>query len=153
STSVTGTVLQANRSNPADPPLAIIDTTDPTITSASQVSVSVGSPANANTPVPLITGITVTPLSGGVTQVEVDGVVSAVQLGAGLVTTAPLTITLGNEPALRSQVVLDETPSAYVVNPVLVQARPGQPVQNVQVATLAGPVTGAYSGTISWGDG
>ncbi len=152
-TSVSGVLLHKNPSESGDPPLAIIDTTDPTITSASQVQVSVGSRANANTPVPLITGIIVTPLPGGTTQIEVDGVISAVQPGAGIVTAAPLTITLGNEPALTCQMVLDETPSTYTVNPLVLNPVVGQPLVNVPVAMLAGPVNGSYTATIDWGDG
>jgi RHS repeat-associated protein len=153
STSVSAQLLQANSRKAADPPLAIIDTTDPSITSASQVSVSVAAPSDPNTPVPLVTGTTLTQLPGGVTRIEVDGVVSTVQPGAGPVTAAPLNITLGNEPPLTAQVEVDETAGEYTVNPVSVLATQGQPVQNVQVALLAGPVDGSYSATIDWGDG
>jgi hypothetical protein len=153
-TSVSAKVsLQANAAQPADPPLAIIDTTDPTITSASQVSVTVGAQPGLPAPIPLITGITLTELPGGVTQIVVNGVVSAVQPGAGLVAAAPLNITVGDEPPLTAQLEVDETTSAYTVNPVMVNAVAGQPLQNVQVATLAGPATGSYAATIDWGDG
>ncbi len=151
-TSVSATRLTANKW-PSDPPLAIIDTTDPTITSTSQVTVSVGPPSDTSTPVPLVTGTTLTHLPGGVTRIEVDGVVSAVQPGAGPVAAAPLNITLGSEPTLTAQVTLDETSDPYIVNPVSAVAVAGQPVRNVQVATLAGPADDSYRATIDWGDG
>ena len=66
---------------------------------------------------------------------------------------APLTITLGNETPLTTQVVVDQTLSDYIVNPVVLNAVAGQPLQNVQVATVAGPANGSYSATIVWGDG
>ncbi len=137
----------------SDPPLAIIDTTDPSITSASQVAVSVGTPDSPNTPVPLVTGVTLTQLGGGETQIVVNGVVSTVQPGAGEVYAAPLTITLGNEPPLTVHTVVDETQSDYTVNPANVVAVAGQPLQNVQVATVTGPADGNYTATINWGDG
>ena len=51
------------------------------------------------------------------------------------------------------QTVVDETQSDYTVNPANVVAVAGQPVQNVQVATVTGPANGSYSATINWGDG
>ena len=149
-TAVAASVVQANA---IDPPLAIVDTTDPNITSASQVSVVVGVPPSADSPVPLVTGVTLTSLGNGVTQIVVDGVVSAVQPGAGFVGSAPLVITLAGEAPLTAQLLVDETSSDYTVNPVVVAAVSGQAVQNVQVATVAGPADGVYSATINWGDG
>jgi hypothetical protein len=153
STSVVGVVLQSSGKQPADPPLAILYTTDPSITSPNQVSVSVGAPANSNTPIPLVTDVALNRLSNGVTQIVINGVVSAVQPGAGPVASAPLTITVGNESPLTTQVVVNQTLSDYIVNPVEFNALAGQAVQNVQVATLAGPGNGSYSATINWGDG
>ena len=83
----------------------------------------------------------------------VDGIVSAPQPGAGSVTSVPLTITLGSESPLVTNVLLDETASAYTVNPVTLLATQGQPLENVQVATVAGPADGSYTATINWGDG
>jgi len=153
STTVLAQVIQANGSQPYDPPLAIVTTTDPNITSASQVSVTTGTPPSANSPYPLVTGTTLTLLPNGVKQIVVDGVVSAVQPGAGPVAAAPLNITLAGEAPLSAQLEVDETSSEYVVNPVVVNATADQPVRNIQVATLAGPLNGAYSATIDWGGG
>lgn len=140
-------------SMPGDPPLVLIDTTDPSITSASQVAVRLGPRMSLDSPTPLVTGVTLTHLAGGVTQIEVEGVVNTVQPGAGLVLAVPLYITLGNEPTLTAQIEVDESSSDYVVNPVTIIAAPGQPLQNVQVATITGPANGAYSAIIDWGDG
>jgi len=150
STSVRAEIIEANG---GDPPLAIVTTTDPNITSASQVSVTTGTPPSANSPYPLVTGTTLTLLPNGVKQIVVDGVVSAVQPGAGPVAAAPLNITLAGEAPLSAQLEVDETASEYVVNPVVVYATADQPVRNIQVATLAGPLNGAYSATIDWGGG
>jgi hypothetical protein len=97
-TTVQGQIFQASAAQSADPPLVVIDTTDPSITSASQVTVTTETASNSKTPVPLVTGITVTQLPNGVTQVVVNGVVSAVQPGLGSVVAPTLDITLGNEP-------------------------------------------------------
>ncbi len=148
-----GQSLQASNYQVADPPLVIIDTTDPSITSANQVTVTAGTSSNPNVPFPLITGISLTQLPNGVTQIVVNGVVSAVQPGIGPVNTVPLNITLGNESTMTAEVVLNETSSTYTVNPVDVQVSQGQPVQNVLVANLTGPENGSYSATIHWGDG
>ena len=150
STSVRAQIIQANGS---DPPLAIVTTTDPNITSASQVSVTTGTPPTADSPYPLVTGITLTRLPDGVKQIVVDGVVSVVQPGAGPIASAPLNITLAGEAILTTQIDVDETSSEYVVNPVVVNATADQPVRNIQVATIAGPLNGAYSATINWGGG
>jgi RHS repeat-associated protein len=153
STSVTGRVLQASSGNPADPPLAIIDTTDPTITSASQVTVTVGSAPNQDMSVPLITGTTLTRLPGGITQIVINGVASSAEAGVGPVPPAPLNVTLGSESTMTVQIGVDESVSDYVVNPAAVTASVGQSLDDVEVATLAGPATGTYSATINWGDG
>jgi hypothetical protein len=153
STSLLPQVIQVNSSEPTEQPLAVIDTTDPTITSVSQVSVSVGTASNQSMSVPLVTGTTLTQLSGGVTRIVINGVVSSAEAGAGPGPSAPLSITLGSERTLTTRVGVDESASAYIVNPVFVAAIAGQPVQNVQVATLAGPVNGSYTVTINWGDG
>ncbi len=145
--------LQANAGHSADPPLVTIDTTDPAVTSARQVSVTVGAPSSANTPVPLVTGVALIHLPGGVSRIVLEGVVSAVQPGAGLVASAPLNITVGTEPTLTAEVAVDETPSVYAVNPVSVVVSAGQRIQNVQVATLAGPPNRSYAAAINWGDG
>ena len=153
STSVLSQIIQVNGSDPYDPPLAIVTTTDPNITSASQVSVTTGSPPTADSPYPLVTGITLTRLPDGAKQIVVDGVVSVVQPGAGPIASAPLNITLAGEATLTTQIDVDETSSEYVVNPVVVNATADQPVRNIQVATIAGPLNGAYSATINWGGG
>ncbi len=140
-------VIQVNSSDPTQQPLAIIDTTDPTITSASQVSVSVGDAANTGMAVPLVTGTTLTQLGGGLTQIVVNGLVNSPEAGA-----EPLSITLGSEPTLTAQVQVEESASDYTVNPVPVTASAGQPLQNVQVATVTGPADGNYTATINWGD-
>ena len=153
SSSITGVVLQSSGNQPAEPPLVILDTTDPNITDAGQVNVSVGAPPSSSTPIPIVTGVSLTNLSNGVTQIVINGVISAVQPGTGPVASAPLTITLGNEAPLTTQVVVDQTLSDYIVNPVVLNSVAGQPLQNVQVATVAGPANGSYSATIAWGDG
>jgi RHS repeat-associated protein len=150
-----GGVIQADSNQPIDPPLVVIDTTDPSITSASQVSVTPEAPweLNAAIPLPLVTGVTLSKLPGGMTQIVVNGVVSAVIPGAGPVVASMLDVKLGNEPTLRAEILVNQTSSAYTVNPETVQVAQGQPVQGVQVATVAGPANGSYSAAINWGDG
>jgi RHS repeat-associated protein len=158
-TSVSAQLLQSNGSAAAAGDLAVIDTTDPSITSASQVTASTGGSAGGdiipddatNGPV-LVTGVTLTNLAGGVKQIAVQGIVNPTAPGSGP-TTEPLTIDVGNEAPLSAQVGVDSTNSDYTVNPVPVTAGAGQPVRNVQVATVSGPAGGAYSATINWGDG
>jgi len=144
STTAIPQLVQVNTSEPAQQTLALIDTTDPTITSASQVTV--------NTSLSF-TGVTLTQLPGGVTQIAINGTANADQTGTDPVQYVPLDIQLGNEPTLDVSLPVYSTGSDDTVNAVPVDAIAGQPLQNVQVATLAGPINGKYSATINWGDG
>ncbi len=169
STSVYGQIMQVNSAQPSSGTLAVIDTTDPSITSADQVTVAsatggvlpalrlatqvASQPAgNGSAPGVLVTGATFTQLPGGVKQITLQGIVNAVNLGSGLAA-VPLNIRLGSEPWLTAQVGVDTTASTFTVNPVPVVATAGQVVQNVPVATLAGPANDAYAASIDWGDG
>ncbi|HKI34658.1 MAG TPA: RHS repeat-associated core domain-containing protein, partial [Gemmataceae bacterium] len=147
STSVSASIVEVNGAAPYSGVLAVIDTTDPGITGASQVTVAGG----ANYPV-VVTGVTMTLLPGGVKEFTVQGIVNAVNPGAGPVT-VPLNIHVQGEPTLAAQMGVVQTNSAFVVNPLPVAAVAGQPLRDVPVATIAGPANGAYSATIDWGDG
>ncbi len=153
STSVSGQIIQASANQSYDPPLAVVTTTDPNITNASQVHVSTGTPSNNSSPYPLVTGVYISRLSSGATQIVIDGVVSAINPGAGPVVAAPLEIQLAGEPALTAQIVVNETANDFVANPELVSATAGQPALNLEVATIGGPLNGSYSATINWGGG
>jgi RHS repeat-associated protein len=158
STSVSGKVLHLNGQTPASGTVATIDTTDPAITSAGQVTVTPGSSGRSRasgsgsaSPV-LITGETLTVLPGGVKRIAVQGIVNDLQPGSGP-TTVPLTVAVQGEPTVTAQVGVDASDSDYLVNPVAVTAVAGQAVEGVQVATLTGPANAAYTATINWGDG
>lgn len=151
--SVVGQVLMANATRTADPPLAVIYTTDPAITSASQVKVGVAPRASIDFPTPLVTGVTLTRLAGGLKQIVINGVMSVIHPGAGSVTAVPLRVTLGTEPTMTVGIIINQTAGDFVVNPVAVAAIAGTPLKNLQVATLSGPANGAYQATIAWGDG
>lgn len=153
-TTVVAQVVPGNGSQAPNSPLIILDTTDPSITSPNQVSASVQPSLSPGAPIPEITGISVTPLTGGSgTQIIVAGWINLVQWVGGLVASAPVNITLGNEPPVTTQVEVNETGTGFSLTPGSLTSVAGQTVSNVQVATLHGPANGSYSATISWGDG
>jgi hypothetical protein len=151
STSVHGRVLDANKDE-ADPPLLVIDTTARNIISASQVQVTVEPPSSADTPVPLVTGVSLIRM-GSMTRIVIEGVASAPQPGAGPTLSAPITVTLPGQPALTAQMVVNQSAALYTVNAISVVATRGKPMRNVPVAIIEGPANGSYTATIDWGDG
>ena len=126
--------------------VAVITSGDPKLTSASQVT------ASSSNPGVLITGDTLTQLPNGTKQIALQGIINPAIYEAGAAA-LPLTIHVQGEPTLSAQLGVISSVSSYSVNGVPVTAKAGQPVQNVQVATLTGPDTAVYSGMVSWGDG
>jgi RHS repeat-associated protein len=152
STSVATPIVEVNSTAPYNGVLAVITTTDPAITSASQVMVAGASPGGTVSASFVVTGITMTVLPGGIKQFTVQGIVNDESTGSGP-STLPMFVNVSGEPALTAQLGVLVTAGSYTVNPLPVTAVAGQPLRNVPLAILAGPASAAYAVTIAWGDG
>jgi len=75
STSLVGSIIPSTGGAVVDPPLAIIDTTGPDHHHRQPSGISLGTVSNSAQPIPLVTGVTLTHLQNGLTQIEVDGII------------------------------------------------------------------------------
>jgi hypothetical protein len=144
-TTVSSQVLSPTIGGQLSGELFSVQTTDPSITADNLV-------AGSSSQDILVGNVTETQLAGGVEQFNVNGEVRSSPDDCGPVL-VPVTI---QTPDGTLQAQIGYTPRDFAVSPVALSTVEGQPIQDTQVAVIAGPATSSasdYAATVDWGDG